>query len=521
MQRPKAQSAMEFLATYSYALLIIAIALAVLILYFSLPKTILPLECNFFSDFTCTDAALVGNAAGGPGASLIIVGIDNQPGIVNASKFSAYINYANSIVGFCLPSRVTAGQYIYCVANFTFTPKLSSIYYGTFNISANYCAPMAGNLSTAACATSSNFVFGGSVRLQAQASTPITNTINSLISGAPFTFYYAPVTILNSQPVASGAPLQVMLTFPSNAYGNYIHPQWNNVEFSTLPAAGGASLEAWVENAPSNAVGNTIVWVDLPQGIPANSAITIYANFLPANIMSANGPTGEAPQLSGTGNYALYDDGAQVFDFYDNFAGTTLNANNWGTQVGNAPVVNNALEITETAAGYTSGIASKTTFSSLQTLVFDADIVAGTAGSDNHDSGLFLTPSTITSAQTWTGAWGSSVVFWGMHTTTEVLTQSGGASGGSVNGGAFTYPFVASASDQGTSSFTGNFNYGSITQATSTTYVPALPSSYLVLGTNWGGSTSSYVTYQWVRARNYPPNGVMPSASYGSVFKAT
>jgi len=45
------------------------------------------------------------------------------------------------------------------------------------------------------------------------------------------------------------------------------------------------------------------------------------------SFLSASGPTGEAPQLSPT--YGQYDDGNLVFNFYDNFAGTSLNPNKW------------------------------------------------------------------------------------------------------------------------------------------------------------------------------------------------
>ena len=49
---------MEFLMTYGYVFLIIAIVISALVAFFSIPKTTLPFSCNFYSGFTCTDAAL-------------------------------------------------------------------------------------------------------------------------------------------------------------------------------------------------------------------------------------------------------------------------------------------------------------------------------------------------------------------------------------------------------------------------------------------------------------------------------
>ncbi|MGC8580714.1 MAG: hypothetical protein ACP5MB_11780, partial [bacterium] len=72
-------------------------------------------------------------------------------------------------------------------------------------------------------------------------------------------------------------------------------------------------------------------------------SITIYMGFAPITENLLNGKTvGEAPQLSPT--YGQYDDGASVFNFYDNFAGTSLNTNKWSV-VGSGGSVNNGLSI--------------------------------------------------------------------------------------------------------------------------------------------------------------------------------
>ena len=63
------------------------------------------------------------------------------------------------------------------------------------------------------------------------------------------------------------------------------------------------------------------------------------------NLLSNSGTSGigEAPQLSPT--YAEYDDGASVFSFYDNFAGTSLNTSKW-TYGSLTPDVNDGLTFT-------------------------------------------------------------------------------------------------------------------------------------------------------------------------------
>jgi len=79
---------------------------------------------------------------------------------------------------------------------------------------------------------------------------------------------------------------------------------------------------------------------------------------MPSSVMSSSGPTGEAPQLSPS--YGQYDDGASVFSFYDNFAGTSLNTNIWiAVTTGGSVTVNNGVTIQDNGAGSGEGIVSK------------------------------------------------------------------------------------------------------------------------------------------------------------------
>ena len=89
-----------------------------------------------------------------------------------------------------------------------------------------------------------------------------------------------------------------------------------NVEFFY---ANGTIIPSWLEQYHS---GYAIWWVKTGS-IAANSKITIYMGFASktTNLLN-NKTTGEAPQLSST--YAEYDNGANVFTNYWNFAGTAL-----------------------------------------------------------------------------------------------------------------------------------------------------------------------------------------------------
>ncbi len=563
MRMLRSQSAMEFMMTYGYVFLAIAIAVGILVLFLGIPKTTIPFQCNFYSGFTCTDAVLIPSNAG---ASLIVAAIDNQPGVVNASVFNGVINYQSSTNGFCLPSRILDGQYVYCVANFSFTPVLSNIYYGTFNMSANYCTSQAGNLSTVNCPASNSLTYGGSIRVEPSANSPLTSTLNTLIANAPITFYYAPITITNNQPVGSSGPLQVAFWFPVNgSYAPYLktitpttcHHSCvpDNIEFSTLPAERGTVLESWIEvdalGAPGGAyAGNWLIWVDLPQGIQANSSETIYVNFLPYSTVSVNGPLGIAPNIFNLNSYigvygTKYDDGAHVFDFYDNFAGRTLSSA-WNS-VGSL-TVSNSLTLPAGSTNYVKSVNSYSALGRTFDLSWEA-FAPSVANSMNFGFGAYNAPSNSAlyvmggDYNLWLSSEYPNWIWYSansMGTFGGPLPPAGSPSTGYYATGSSIYNVVDSIGSYTlTNGITVNYGMYSICNDVGGIYCygvgPSLASATWVWNTfiysgiaplyiqnNVGGvSSGGSAIINWVRIRGSPPDGIMPGASFGNVITQT
>ena len=148
-----------------------------------------------------------------------------------------------------------------------------------------------------------------SVRIQPSATPP----------GPSGIIYSVPITITNTQAVATADPFQQMITVNSADYSSLETLGLQNIEFYD---SNGAVLPSWLESGNSSTATNTIYWLKLPS-IPADSQITIYMGFasLDANLFN-NQNTGEAPQLSPT--YGQYDDGANVFTSYEGFASPSL-----------------------------------------------------------------------------------------------------------------------------------------------------------------------------------------------------
>ena len=322
---------------------------------------------------------------------------------------------------------------------------------------------------------------------------------------------YVPITLTNSQSGATSGNFQQMLTINSLKYESYINANWMNVEFTDGPASGNV-LNAWVESNPSNTATNTIVWVLLDNSIAANSNEIIYMDFMASNVMSSSGPTGEAPQLSPS--YGQYDDGANVFAFYDNFAGTTLNPE-WHSAIkssGGSIAVNNGITFSASASTDYAMIATASLFSypMITEMLFDPGSTASSG----------ITP-TIGESTTY-GLNSYDNLYNGYSYDWVVGTASSGVVYANSGSGALT---IASSLTDATSNSIVGFSWSATgTQDVYDGYSdiasesdPSIAISnyypYIGLTSNGGGSA----VVRWARVRKYPPSGIMPSSTYGTV----
>ncbi|EEZ92849.1 MAG: conserved hypothetical membrane associated protein [Candidatus Parvarchaeum acidiphilum ARMAN-4] len=136
-----------------------------------------------------------------------------------------------------------------------------------------------------------------------------------------------------------------MVNASSSVYSSYAASNLQNVEFFYY---NGRIIPSWLAQYNSS---YAIWWLKV-ESIPSGSSITVYMGFAPTSTNLFNTVNdGEAPQLSST--YAEYDDGYNIFPFYSNFHGTSLNTSKFsiGMPGGSSPTqlgtysVNNGLTI--------------------------------------------------------------------------------------------------------------------------------------------------------------------------------
>ena len=332
----------------------------------------------------------------------------------------------------------------------------------------------------------------------ASTSTNLFNTVNdgeaptlSEVVQSSTIEYAAPITITNSRSSATPSPFQQMLNISSSVYSSYAASNLQNVEFLYQ---NGTVVHSWLENYTSN---HAIWWIKIGS-IPAGGALTIYIGFASESTNLFNNVNiGEAPQLSST--YGEYDDGANVFVAYDNFAGTQLNSSTMGWSGYSGVSVNNGLTFAPcTTSDCSAGINTAQDFSvGSETLDFYGTYATENSGGYSAARMGFLNQNAA-------GMGGQSG-----YTATYLSSTS---SIENVETNYYSYastPSIWTIETYGTEVYSFR-NYGNEYSETTSELSSDIT---FFLQQNSGGK----YYFNWVRIRNSPPNGVMPSISVGSV----
>ena len=340
------------------------------------------------------------------------------------------------------------------------------------------------------------------------ASNPPTSVPSGVLS-------YVPVTLANSQTSAVSGGSQVSITINWNTYSSYLDNPVNNYVFFNNA---GNTLYSWLESGTSSSTTNALVWLKLDSnGIPASSSITVYLGFTVkgTSVLSSTGATGVAPTLCTSytgGTYGSLDNGAYVFAFYDNFAGTSLNAR-WTKFGTGTESVNNGVSLTATGSTLVGIFASYTPpTTGIYTETYMTDVSAG-AGYRVFD-GNGITSSSTSEYNGYVGilhvASGNNLAISKMVTGTKTDLAT---TAETLSAGSFYKTSLEWQDSPNTKTMADLTQSISATSTTDTTYTL---SSVNQVSLALGGSTGNEYTTYWFRVRQAPPSGVMPAASFGS-----
>jgi hypothetical protein len=336
--------------------------------------------------------------------------------------------------------------------------------------------------------------------------------------------YYLPITLTNSQTVATPAPFQEEVSVNSLDYSSYEANNLDNIEFFY---AAGNIISSWMEGSVSNTLlnnpknssllhtsTNTTYWLNISKGIPASNSITVYMGFAPVSVSLLNNiNVGESPQISSI--YGQYDDGTNVFDYYNvnptSTSGWTLAG--IAGRTGSAPSGNHFITTNALYANSANGDYLYTSILDLTTnVVITYDVY--TTGLGDF---FFLTNSAGKGQMTRLDGRGGAD-YSGLATTSTWKSWAAPSSGLSETTKVW-YKYDTVVSGTSAYSYIGNMSdslstYGKQTSSTAFTVVD--DGNYL--GLVGDGLGSSYITY-WdgIIIRAEPPGGVMPVAALGTV----
>jgi hypothetical protein len=321
-----------------------------------------------------------------------------------------------------------------------------------------------------------------------------------------------PITITNTQSYSTSSPFQQMIIFNASRYGQYLSSDLGNIRFY-LDSKLTQPLYAWLESGASRNSQKSVIWVNIPSSIKPQQSITIYMTFLPVGNEFDGNYFGEAPYLSS--NYGQYDNGPKVFPYYQNFNGTKLPVSITAKSVGGSYIPNNGLTI-KANSNYGYAFTVQTSNNGI--------VEVGVASSNGMSVSVGWVPQNNFSKVSYSVNLYSNFYY--------IVPNSGYSYGcnsfNSVNG----LVIVANSNKYYTA--VCNFNYFprdiglgwnpkllyAISNLTTTT--PLSDSRYTFTQTYpFFGAASNIPNgnsvIDYVRIRSLPPNGVMPSVSFGSM----
>ena len=500
----KAQSAMEYLMTYGWAILIIAVVLGALFeLGIFNTTSFTGSSCIAESGFYCNNPIL---STGG----VLTVTIGQATG---TTLQNAYVYFVPSGTAFSTSDPSTSIGTFNLGGHVTISIPLrvGSPYPAAYTLG----TPLSGYLYLLSTNSEGAPVFNNIATVQ----TKVTATSSVVLSQSPSSVpsgivAYAPLTVSNSQSSATPAPFQEMLQINLSNYASYITYNGVIANFEFF-YSNGTVIPAWIE---SNISDTLRVWLKFSKSIPASSSIITYLGFAgkTINLLSSSGTSGigEASQLTcqvptntiTCSNYGAYDDGADVFPVYTNFAGTTT-PSGWTIVSGTAGTdysIDNGFQL-KTTATRVEGPSVTQNFILEGYFQFAYNSYAGWDFGIYHNSSVdygLHADTAETSGGPWTGTYYMDNGYHGMVA----------AGGGTGIGDYYIWQIINNGGDV-TISF-DNPSYQVIYAAAiplTASFTNPLTNNAITFGERFDGFAAGSplnVTFYWIRVRSLPPSGV-------------
>src|SRR5271157_240596 len=218
----KVQSAMEYLATYGWAILIAAAAAVILYFFASSSTTLAPASCSFAFGAYCQDLAIgsnvIGSAPASSGAWLFLTN-SQQYLLVNPQVWMNASGIPSHPVN-CIPANVLPGGAILCTVTLAQTVTSGALVSGKLHFSAIPCP--SGNALACASGQRQNYLGNFNAQAAPSISANIVPQITLAVGSASQTAngggdqLTATVSLPPSNAPIPGATVNFVCSFPAN-----------------------------------------------------------------------------------------------------------------------------------------------------------------------------------------------------------------------------------------------------------------------------------------------------------------
>ncbi len=563
MRNPRAQSATEFLIQYSWAVIIMIVALSAVVLIATAQHqvTVTPSYCYISPELNCYQTIVGVNSIG----STITTYFTNTQtkSIVLTGYTIAPTSTSSYYQGICNVTTLAPGQSAQCTSNIQgFTPpagsQLNPVFYIQYQLCSTSCAagPAVNTAGTAVVSTPSIHPFTASTTLGSSSTTLVSSIVSSSTSSSSTlssstlssstlssstlssTTTVIPLTVVVSPTSASvdSGQSQTLTATPSGGSGSYSYQWYSNAGCTT--SIGGATSSTYGASASTTycvkVTDSLSSTASATATLTVNGALSASVSPSSSNIDSGQSQTLTATPSGGSGSYS--------YQWYSNAGCTTSIGGATSSTYGASASTTYCVKVTDSLSSTASATATLTVNGALSASVSpsSSNIDSGqtktltatpSGGSGSYSYQWYSNPSCTTSIGGATSStYGASVSGTYCVKVTDSLSSTASATATLTVNGAFSASVSPSSSniDSGqtqtltasVSGGSGGYTYQwysnsgcttSISGATSSTYVASSSATYCVRVTD---SLSSSLTATSVVTVNSPLSVlVSPSSS--------
>lgn|GEM_PF-2606243 len=267
----RGQSAIEYITTYGWAIVILGIVISILYLYTSAPAQAIPDTCSFVNGVFCQDIILGTNSISHATTAAFLLTNSKEYSLKNPVLY-AQLNGKNSVPVNCEPPYVLPGGSMICTVTLPVNSTIGALISGNLYLNATYCG-LSNQSSNRNCSNGVIQTYTGSFEGHTQSASSSRSSI--LLTAANYT------QTADNQPDQLTATV-LLLGFPSR--GATVNFTSNNSNFTITPTV---ALTNGNGQALSSIAGGTIANVlvtanygNLSNSIVVHFAQPVYVKFI-------------------------------------------------------------------------------------------------------------------------------------------------------------------------------------------------------------------------------------------------